>query len=70
MIKRKFGWIDMKKKMPSQPGKHLIFVPTADKKNPYIGVANWHPEDKRWTMILTAFAENVAYWSEIPLPGK
>jgi len=59
------GWISVKDRLPSEDGKVLVHVPTADEDKPYVGVA-WYDPSRGWSLLPTAWIRSIENWMPVP----
>jgi len=63
-------WLSVKESPPEESGVFLVTVETMEPGKPYFQVGWWSKRNKRWEMILKAFAENVSHYARLIQPSS
>lgn len=65
-------WIPADERLPDEPGKCLVFVPTADPERPLIHVAWYEPEGTDnmpgWQLLPAVLCDAISHWMPLPDP--
>lgn len=59
-------WISVKDRLPDKDYRYLTYQPSMDKNSPFIYIAWYHPDQKRWTLLPSVLCDSITHWMDIP----
>ncbi len=63
-------WIPLTDRFPPRDDRYLVFAPSSDRDKPMILIAWFHPDSKKWSLILEIWSAAITHWMEVPGPPK
>ncbi len=63
-------WIPLSERLPPRDDRYLVYAPSADPDKPMILIAWFHPDSKKWSLILEIWSSAITHWMEVPGPPK